>query len=713
MIVWNWLGMLLIVVAQQTTKPFLPSSLLVVTQPGVWNSNVDTWDIVKIVEYGATNGVVSARQEFQLPCTNAQNATNTTNATNTSACFTRNTCANTTHGSATLSWDGTTLLLVGEQAPIGPSTGFSSPRVVAEINGNSTLMSLTSFSGCLSNYNATCGISDFTHPVGIAGTGAGSNGWFINCRTGNSLLFVNRTGSITTITSSVVLTPGITITNAYNSASSNPQIFVTGSSGTQRSVFQIGSSVNTAMLPGASPNYLSGTDVSQRSGSFTDTANAVGIFFASPTQAFLCLANTIVGGNGVREITRWSASFGSWTTGRLFNMGQPCSSITGRRESGALMVYTTSCIIFSGCTNALYQINADIGTINILTTPPVGYVFSSVSLPPCDPTTNPTCPVSINGVWNINSTFLQLSPSASVTMTSSISTSAQITRTGVQSSSRTSTATASTASTASTSQASTKTTSASNTVTQSYTTSGTKSGTAIFATTVTQTATGTTSSNLSYAVSGTQNTIPATISTTPYVFQTPPIWKIYDVTILVSAQSETQIQDPMTYLYVRTNYLCSLNIIATAWIKQVRPIGSAQQPYSLARTSAVNIQPVSCLQNPTYDVRRLQVVYDVYIVMEVNASGKLPAQNVGLSETTNVYGWIFGTLSIVFLGSIFAVIASRKVGRRSVTKSVIQSKSPLHISETILHNKSENAFLRNAFKPVRIRNTRSWNVGDT
>ena len=709
----NWLrtGALLSLIPSFVSQPILSSSVVVVSQPSGFTA--DIWDSVKIVEY--TNNGFLPRQEIYLPSVNC------------STCFTRNKCNSITQGSATLSWDGTTLLLVGENAPQGSnlSVGLNSSRVIAEINSNGALTSLTSFSGCMTNgqLNATCGNTQYTHAIGI--TGLGSSGWFVNCNSpGSAILFVNRSGSFLTVSTALTLTPGISITHAYNGNSSNPQVFVTGSSSTQRSLFQIGNSITAATLQGATANYISGTDVSQRSGSFTDTAYAVGLFIASPTQMFVCLANTILGGKGIRELTKWSATFGSWTTGRLFNMGQPCGSLTGRREGGILMLYATSCINFTGCNNSLYQINADAGIVTVVAIPPNGTVFSSVSIPPCDPTSTPNCPVSINGVWNI-----QMTPSATKSSLSSASPTA--TRMASQMNSYTSTnvgtktslntvswyGTISSIATGTSSSIASGTSSSIATGTSSSIATGTSSsiatGTSTHSISGYTTQTGTSSAQVT--TTSTINTDSITQMATQMPTQNtiqPQPWTMYEVTVRVPSQSELQIQDPMSYLQIRTNYLCNLNTVAFVWIKRILPIGSSIQSYNLTKMSPVNTQSYTCQRGLSPRTRILQQLFDVDVILEVNISNQLvntypTIVSGGLS--TYDQGLIAGIVCL--FGVVFLTFFVKNLYRKQNTKSIFRT-TPLHslskeqmasIETTEKPKHNDTTTLRNTFKPSKIR----------
>ena len=657
----------------QSQKSFLSSSLIIVSQP---NNTGDSWDPVKIIEYTGSIGTFVSRQELFLPCTNT-------------TCFTRNSCGYVSRGTATLSWDGTTLLLAGENVATGAnlSVGLTAPRVIAEMNSRG-ILNMTMFMGCMANGQTanTCGVTDFTHPVSVAGIGTNSSGWFVNCRSpGNALLYVNRSGSFVTVSGSISLTPGILLTTSYTINATIPQVFVTGTSGTQRSVFQIGSSINNAMQQGSSVNYLSGSDVSQRSGFFTDTAYAVGLFVASPTQIFLCLANTIVGGNGVREITRWSATSSNWNVGRLFNMGQPCSSLTGRREAGVMMLYATSCMTMNGCTNALYQINADIGAVLVVATPPAGTVFSSVSLPPCDSLFTTDCATLVNGIWTLPvSSMISASrtatPSANASKTMTQSTSATMSYTSLLSSSATVSATVSSMASISAP--------ASKTITATSSASKTTSAT-------------------SYPSKTTSVSGSATIRETPSQFGTLP-WNIYDIVIRVPAQSEEQIKDPMSFLDIRINVLCSLNTVSTVWIKEIRPVGSYIQPYTINSTDPVNMQPYSCQTKRTLQIS--SNIYDVYIVLEVNVSKQAKAKAtiqpiVGIPSNEKIYEYGFIAGSVCILCIIIGIIVGRRITKLS-HKRILSTRSPLHShGETKQHEKEkekESAF-RNTFKPTKVR----------
>jgi len=170
------------------------------------------------------------------------------------------------------------------------------------------------------------------------------------------------------------------------------------------------------------------------------------------------------------------------------------------------------------------------------------------------------------------------------------------------------------------------------------------------------------------------------------------------ITIRVAKQTEAQIANPNTYMYVRKAVLCN-SIYKRAWISQIKPIQARILPYNVSKLDAVNTnQPGTCLKlRNLYDTS--QGLYDVDILFTTDE------YSVSVSSNDDSFFTIQNTIVIAVIGcimlasiTIFVVTTKRK---RAMNKRLIKGTHLVNPLNTI---------------PVVVpwtNTTQHWKLGDT
>jgi hypothetical protein len=383
-----------------------------------------------------------------------------------SFCFSRNSCAYHRQGQASLSVDGTRMILVGDRvSSTWPLTKkIEAIKLIAEVDpfGKSEIKE---WNGCNTNNQNTvqpypdsyaCGKYVYRRPLGAVKLGrTNTSGYVLSCGTtysgdqfnpnsGASLIYLQSNG--TSINSSFILhnsigssavNSGMTLTTAFSDLNISQLIVPvfntdTGSDGPGAlGAYLVGdynTSVEDAMYPNAPFRYLPGTDTM-----VSVESNTVAVFVANSTSMYLCLnnpENQTPRRSGVVGLTRRGSTPDDflWAVTSFFDLHdgdsllESCGSLTGRLEASHLILYATSCVASSNCKASVWTLNTtDLSKKEIIKLSSNLFI-NSVILPPCDASQSGSfsCPRLVHGLWSID-TIIQpsSSPSPSVTPSSS------------------------------------------------------------------------------------------------------------------------------------------------------------------------------------------------------------------------------------------------------------------------------------------------------
>jgi len=450
------------------TSPFILHPSSIILDLHVAGSNNDLWLPVTLAEYKfepLSNSWIRSASSTLFTVGGECNLT-------ASACFSRNSCKYQIQGQASLSNDGKRLIFIGDKvSTIWPfSQKITSTRLITEIDP--TGKSITKeWDGCntnIENQDYTCPNYPYRRPLGAIKLGKilsnssfksqGDNGYIVSCgpsysgtsRSGASLLYLQSND--THINSSLILrnfllqstvvNSGMILTSAFSTLNITQLIVPVFDADSSAEVppntlgaYLVGSdyntSIDTTLYQNTTFKYLQGTDTM-----VSFEANTVAVFVENATSIYLCLNNpenqtpSRAGVVGMKRSGEPPITDYTWSVQSFYDLHgeklESCGSLTGRLESGHLILYATSCVKSANCLSSVWALNTtDLTSKEIIKVNPQIFI-NSVILPPCDPNLpgSYSCPTLVNGLWSID-TIIQPSatPSPSLTPSPSVTSS--------------------------------------------------------------------------------------------------------------------------------------------------------------------------------------------------------------------------------------------------------------------------------------------------
>ena len=473
-----------------------PSSIIVDLH--VTGSNNDLWLPVTLAEYKfelSSNTWIRSASSTLFTVGGECNLT-------ASACFSRNSCEYQIQGQASLSNDGKRMIFIGDKvSTIWPfSQKIISNRLIAEVDP--TGKSITKeWNGCntnIENQDYTCSGYPYRRPLGALKLGKvvnyststfinqEENGYIVSCgpsysgtsRSGASLLYLQSNDTHINsslelrnfLLQSTVVNSGMILTSAFSNQNITQLIVPIFDADSSLDVppntlgaYLVGSEYNTSIYNTLYVNtnftYLKGTDTM-----VSFEANTVAVFVENATSIYLCLnnpENQFPSRSGVVGMKRSGGEPPStdytWSVQSFYDLHgenlESCGSLTGRLETGHLILYATSCVKSSNCISSVWALNTTDLTCKEIIKVSSQIFINSVILPPCDSSLpgSYSCPTLVNGLWSID-TIIQPSASPSPSVTSSPSVTPSISQTASTSVSSTSSISPSPSSTPSSSQ---------------------------------------------------------------------------------------------------------------------------------------------------------------------------------------------------------------------------------------------------------------------